>query len=152
MRTSMVVLAVVAVLAWGHPAQAQAPSSEESLRLAHETVVNAVRTGNLAILGGLIHRKAMGFFEDSQMLARLRPGSSPQELLAPVVADIGKFASTPVDADYRVVGDTGVVCLTAAVKDPKGSTQYLRVSYVYVLVDDNWRLLSWHSSQVPLKK
>lgn len=152
MRRSMVMLAALAVLTLGPPSRAQTPASEESLQVAHDTVVNAVKTGNLAMLTGLIHRKAMGFFEDGQMLARLRPGSSPQELLSPVVADVSKFASSPVETDYRVVGDTGVVCITAAVKDPKSSTQYLRVSYVYVFVEGNWRLLSWHSSQVPLKR
>jgi hypothetical protein len=44
-----------------------------------------------------------------------------------------------------------VVCITSALKDPKGITNYVRVTYVYVFADGNWRLLSWHSSQVPLK-
>jgi hypothetical protein len=110
-----------------------------------------VKSGNLTLLEGLIHRSALGFFQESQMLVQLRTGFGPREALGPVVADISSFVTTPYQTEYRVVGDTGVACISAAVKDIKGVTNYLSVTYVYVWADGNWRLLSWHSSRVPLK-
>lgn len=147
-----VLLAASLLLGWVVPSSAQAPPGSASLELTHRTVADAVRSGNLALLNGLIHPAALGFFQDSQMLVQLRPDFGPQEALGSVVKDLARFVATPYTAEHRVVGSTGVVCITSAIRDPKGRTEYLRVTYVYVLADGNWRLLSWHSSAVPLKR
>ena len=59
------------------------------------------------------------------------------------------------DTVYRVVGSTGVVCMAMNFqpkKGEKGPPRFIRSTWMYAEVDGAWRLLSWHSSDLPLKK
>ncbi len=64
-----------------------------------------------------------------------------------------KISLTPVDVDFRVIGDTGLVwgLTQTIVERAPGNTevQSLRVSATFVEVDGNWKLVSWHSSLPP---
>ena len=57
---------------------------------------------------------------------------------------------TPIDVDYRVVGDTGIVWGRAQtiteLKDGTREVVNLRVSATFVKMSDRWLLLSWQSS------
>ena len=154
-----IVLAMVTTMVLCRGAAAQPVSPEESLRVTHETVSTAVVQGNLAFLRALIDPRALGFFYDSQMIVELGASFGPGEALTPVLADLSRFTSTPTATTYRVVGDTGIACMTATkalnrdekAKKGEPTLAYLRLTYVYVRVGDAWKLLSWHSSQTPLK-
>ena len=60
---------------------------------------------------------------------------------------------TPIDVDYRVVGDTGIVWGRAQtiteLKDGTREVVNLRVSATFVKMSDRWLLLSWQSSIPP---
>ncbi len=60
---------------------------------------------------------------------------------------------TPVDVDFRVVGDTGIVWGRAQtlteLKDGTREVVNLRVSATFVKTNDRWLLLSWQSALPP---
>jgi hypothetical protein len=158
-RNVLIGACAVIVLA-SSPLAARAATPEDSLKLAHETLVSSIVQGNLAMAQGLVHQNALGFFWDSQMLAEIKPEFTAAQALPPIIADLGRFTSTSSSTTYRVVGDTGIVCMTsvrvptkeAKKEDSKLQTAYYRLTYTYVRVGENWKLLTWHTSQTPLVK
>jgi len=64
-----------------------------------------------------------------------------------------KIRLTPVDVDFRVVGDTGIVWGRAqTLTEPKGGTREvvsLRLTATFVKTSDRWPLLSWQSAVPP---
>jgi ketosteroid isomerase-like protein len=60
---------------------------------------------------------------------------------------------TPVDVDFRVVGDTGLVwgLTQTMVKLTGGNSEVrsLRVSATFVKTGNHWKLMNWHSSLPP---
>jgi len=160
-RKTVVFVAMALFVAAVGETDAQSLSPEDSLRLTHDAVAKGVREGNFALLQGLIHPQALGFFWDSQMLVEMKAGFGPTEALAPVIADLSRFTSTPSSTTYRAIGDTGVVCMTSTRVPMKGekpnkgeklTVRYNRLTYVYVRSGDNWKLISWHTSETPLKR
>jgi hypothetical protein len=155
-----ILLTMATTLAIGQGAVAQPVSPEESLKVTHETLTTAVVQGNLAFLRALIDPRALGFFYDSQMIVQLGGSFGPAEAMTPVLADLSRFTATATDTTYRAVGDTGIACMTAnkainkGEKPKKGepTVSYMRLTYVYIRVGDAWKLLSWHSSETPLKR
>ena len=137
------------------PVNAQSGANEQSLKTAHETMINSVKTANLTILQAMIHPRALGFFYGSQFPVQLRGDYSAADALPAVVDDLGRFVAVPTDTVYRVVGQVGVVCMTSAMQPKKGQDQqprYLRGTYIYIWEGGNWKLVSWHGSDTPLVK
>jgi hypothetical protein len=149
-------LAVVAQLGMSAAARAQAGPDEASLKLAHETIIKAVTSGNLIVVQGMIHPRASGFFRESQQLVQLSPTLSAATVLPTLITDLGTFASiATTDTGYRLFGTIGIVNLTAFEKrkpSERGSDRYVRGTYVYLWEAGNWKLISWHGSDTPLKK
>jgi hypothetical protein len=148
-------LALAAVLAWGPALSAQSSSGEQGIRVSHEALLAAVKSGNLTMAQALIHPQALGFYRESQMLVQLSGTYGAAEALPTVLADLGRFSIVPYDATYRVIGNTAVVCMSTnmqAGKSEKVKDRYLRSTYVYIRADGNWKLLSWHTSDTPLKQ
>jgi len=148
-------LAMVLTLGSASLLNARVESGETSLKTAHQVLIDAVKSGNLAILQAVIHPRALGFYRESQFAVQLRSDYSAGDALPAVLDDLSRFVTIPSDAIYRAVGDVGVVCLSATLTAKKGEkdpTRYVRGTYVYINVAGNWKLLSWHSSDVPLKK
>jgi hypothetical protein len=134
---------------------AQNVSPEDRLKQTHQIMLSAITTGNPAMLDAVLHRNGVGFFRDSQMIAQLGGSYGPKEAIPNVLADLSRFTVAPYDAVYRVAGSTGVVCMAMRFqpkKGEKGSPMYIRSTWTYADVDGAWRLLSWHTSNVPLKK
>jgi len=151
----MFALALVAALVAAPLLSAQSAPTEQSLKTTHDALAAALKSGNLTMAQGLIHPQALGFYRDSQMLVQLRAGYGPADALPSVLADLGRFDIIPYDTGYRVIGNTGVVCMSTnlqAKKWEKAQDRFIRATYVYVNVNGNWKLLSWHGSDVPLKK
>jgi hypothetical protein len=146
----------VAVLGLPVAATAQAGANEASLKLAHETVVKAVTSGNLAVVQGIIHPQGAGFFRDSQQLVQLTPTATASSVLPTLITDLGTFAAIATTSTvYRTFGTVGIVNMTAFEKrkpSEKGSDRFVRGTYVYVFEAGNWKLVSWHGSDTPLKK
>jgi hypothetical protein len=154
-RPLTIVLTAVAVL--GMPAAARAQAADEtSLRLAHETVVKAVTSGNIAVVQGIMHPRASGFFRESQQLVQLSPTVTAAAVLPTLIADLATFVSiATTDTGYRIFGATGIVNMTAFEKrkpSERGSDRFIRGTYVYLWDAGNWKLISWHGSDTPLKK
>ncbi|MDH4065063.1 MAG: nuclear transport factor 2 family protein [Acidobacteriota bacterium] len=129
-------------------------ANQESLKSVHGLLTQAVASGNVSMIGNLVHPQALGFFRDSQQLVQLRSGYGPADVVPAVVADLSQFSSVPYDSVFRVAGDVGIVCQTSnsQPKDSRVKPRYLRSTYVYTLVQGNWKLLSWHTSDTPLGK
>ena len=155
MARRLFVLCVTAVCVSVPAVMAQTTPSEDSLKLAHQTLVSAITSGNAAMLEPIINRNGVGFYRDSQMIVQLGGSYGVQEAIPAVLADLGRFTMATYDAVYRVAGTAGVVCMAANFqpkKGEKGQPRYVRSTYVYAHLDGTWRLLSWHSSDIPLKK
>jgi len=151
----VLVLSVIAVSASVPALRAQNAPTEDSLKLAHQAVMSAITSGNPAMLEPVLHRNAIGFFRDGQMIAQVGGGYSTKDAVPAVLADLGRFSMTEYDAVYRVAATSGVVCMGTRFqpkKGEKGQPRYIRSTWVYANLDGAWRLLSWHSSDVPLKK
>jgi hypothetical protein len=134
---------------------AQSGPSEQSLQTTHETMINNVKTANLVILQAMIHPRALGFFRESQSPAQIQSGYTAADALPTIITDVGKFIAIPTQTVYRVVGQVGIVCMTAlmeAKKNEKQSSRFLRGTYVYIWENGNWKLLSWHGSDTPPAK
>jgi hypothetical protein len=155
MRTTTFVLIVILALASTSPLNAQIDSGETALKMTHELLTNALKSGNLTTLAAVMHSRALGFYWQSQNVVQLRSEYSATDALPSVLDDLSKFATIPTDTVYRAIGDTGIVCMSATLTPKQGDkklTRYLRSTWVYINVDGNWKLLSWHSSEVPLTK
>ena len=133
----------------------QSGATEENLRITHESLFGAIKSGNLTMAQALIHPRALGFYRDSQRIVELRPDYGAAEALPSVLADIGRFSAVVYDASYRIVGDTGIVCMANSLQPKKWEkvkARSIRSTYVYINADGNWKLLSWHTSDIPLNK
>ena len=74
MEQRVCVLALVAVIATAPTVRAQGRPDDASLKLVHETLIKSVTAGNLAVIQGLIHPQAVGFFRDSQQACTVGTG------------------------------------------------------------------------------
>jgi hypothetical protein len=102
----------------------------------------------------LLHPSALGFFRESRVIVQLSPEYGAKEAIPAVLADLANFSISTYEI-YRVVGNTGLVCLTNTFQAKKGKKvedRYLRLTLVYIFTGGNWRLLSWHTSDTPLNK
>jgi SnoaL-like protein len=149
-------LALVMALATASVLSAQ--SAEQAVRTTHETLVAAVKSGNLTMAQALIHPQAIGFYRASVRLVELSTKYNAAAALPDVLADLGQFVIVPYDSNYRVIGNTAVVSMatsmqaTAEAKQDRVKNRSIRSTFVYVMVDGNWKLLSWHTSDTPLVK
>jgi hypothetical protein len=153
MRAS--VLSLVLVSAAVAALDGQGAPTQASLELAHQTLTSALTSGSPALLEPMLHPRGLGFFRNSENIAQLGGDLSSGTAIPAVLADLSRFAAADYDTVYRVVGTTGVVCMATSLrpkKGEKGQPRYIRSTWMYVHVDGTWRLLSWHSSDVPLKK
>ena len=155
MRHRLYVLGLVALIGSTAVVRAQGAPDEASLKLTHETLVKSASSGNLAVLLGMMHPRASGFFRDSQQPVQLGQGVTAADILPTLIADLGHFVSTPTDTGYRVLGTVGAVNMTAFQKrksNERGSDRYIRGTYIYAWEGGNWKLVSFHGSDTPLKK
>jgi hypothetical protein len=148
------VLAIVVVVGSGALARAQGSPDEQSLKVAHETVIGSVSTANLTVLQAMIHPRGSGFFKESQQLVQLGAGATAADILPTLITDLGRFVTVPTDTSYNVIGLVGVVNLTAVLQAKKGERQpdrFVRGTYIYVSEGGNWKLVAWHGSDTPLQ-
>ncbi len=153
-RRVPLISAIAVVVAAAMPTAQSAPT-EDSLKLTHRTLMSAITSGNPAMLEPVLHRNGTGFYRDSQMIVQFGSGYSAKDAIPSVLEDLGRFTSTAYETVYRMVGTTGVVCMATNFLPKKGEAaqpRYVRSTWTYAFVDGAWRLLSWHTSDIPLKK
>ena len=128
-------------------------SNEISLKAAHSLFMESLKSADVDSLQASIHPRALGFFRASQRAVLLTARRNIAVLAPSIFSDFARFARTATQNDYRVVGDTGVVCSTLQLvpADGKGNRESSRVTLIYTFSEGRWRLFSWHSSIVPLK-
>ncbi len=144
---------VVATCLAGAPAQSGA--TVDTLKITHGTLMAAVKSGNPAMLEPILHSNALGFFRDSQMIVQFGSGYSPKDAIPAVLTDLARFTPANYDTVYRVASDTGVVCMATALQPQAGQrtqARYIRSTWIYADVGGTWKLLSWHTSDIPLAK
>ena len=155
MLKRMIIALSIALLGTAPLGLAQSNPTQASLKTAHETFVNALNSGNLTVAQAMVHPNALGFFRKGQKSVELSAGYGAAQALPSVVEDLGQFNQIAYDVNYRVIGDTGIVCMASILDAKKGSKakdRYTRSTLVYVDMNGNWRLLSWHTSDIPLNK
>ena len=157
MKRSAILTIGVFLLTAVIPAAAQSLSAEDALKVAHATLMKAVTGADVQRVAVMIHPKAIGFFRASQHAVLLEGGTDRIAIVKGILDDLGQFttAQSSLDVTLRVVGETGVVTQTAVqqmVVSKKKVTAYLRTTAVYIRDADGWKLLSWHTSDIPLKK
>lgn len=155
MKRLVFALPALAFVAFGTAAFAQDGPTEANLKLAHQTLVSAIASGNPAMVEPIIARNGLGFYRESQLIVRLEGAYGPREAIPTLLADLGRFTSATYDTVFRVAGTTGVVCSASNLQPKKGEKappRFIRGTWTYVFVDGAWKLLAWHSSDIPLKK
>ncbi|HVH29660.1 MAG TPA: nuclear transport factor 2 family protein [Vicinamibacterales bacterium] len=149
---------LVLVLAVATAPILSAQSAQDAVKATHETLVAAVKSGNLTLVQSLIHPQAVGFYRASVRLVELSANYRAADAIPDVLADLGQFVIVPHETSYRVIGGTAVVSMAtsmqanAEAKKDRVKDRSTRSTYVYVAVDGNWKLLSWHTSDTPLVK
>ena len=147
-----ILLTIVALLVLVCPLCA---SDEDDVKATHRIVGDAAKTGNFTLLGSMIHPQAIGFLRESQIPVQLGGDYGVKEFLPSFLANISRFTLTTYNTVFRVVGNTGIVCITnTAVPNDKSKDKqsYNRGTFVYVKIQDQWKLFSWNISEIPLKK
>lgn len=155
MKRRPIWLAFLATATFASVALAQSGPTEDSLKLAHQTLASGIASGNPAMVVPILHRSGVGFYRDSQLIVRLGGSYGPEEAIPTVLADLGRFMSATYETVFRVAGTTGVVCSASNLQPKKGENvppRFIRGTWTYAFIDGAWRLLAWHSSDIPLKK
>ena len=155
MKSRVCVVVLLAVTAIAPVVRAQGRPDEASLKQVHEIIIKSITAGNLAVVQGMIHPQAVGFFRDSQRPVQLGPELTPANILSTLVADLGHFTSTPTDTGYKVLGTVGIVYMTTYQErksNERGPDRFMRGTYIYLWEGSGWKLVSWHGSDTPLKK
>ncbi len=131
-------------------------SDVASLRIAHGILLEALYSGDIARMETGVHPQALGFFRLSQLPVKLTTEIGVKERGPAIAADRARFADTIYNSKYLVVGNTGIVlnrmALTPRDKSDKNTAlTYTRVTDVYTYSEGRWLLVSWHTSDTPLK-
>jgi len=154
--TSRWVLTAALALTAAASTSGQTLSAEDSLKATHQALMEAVIAANTQRVAALVHPQALGFFRTSQRLADLRGGGTLSGMVEGLLRDLGEFTSNvSLSTTLRLVGDTGIVTQTSMreqVVEKKKVVHSLRTTAVYVRSGDGWKLLSWHTSDIPLAK
>ena len=132
----------------------QSLPTEQSLRSYHGSFVTAINSGNITMAQAMIHPNALGFFRGSQRVVELRSDYGAAEALPSIIQDLSQFDTITYDTTYRVLGNIGIVCATNNLQAKKWGAKdlFTRATYIYANVEGSWKLFSWHSSDIPLKK
>ena len=133
----------------------------EGLKMVHSGLLQAFESGDMQSLQSKIHRQAVGFFRDAQRLTQLSSRLQVKDVIPALWADTMRFARTPLDTTYTVVGHTGIVSTTASFQplknppDPNAQKakgpRYGRMTHVYTFEAGSWKLVAWHTSDTPVK-
>lgn len=130
-------------------------SDVEGLKAAHALVFEAVKSADIPLIAASVHPRAMGFFLTSHFPAKLTVRRGIQEIAPYIMSDLSGFARTEMSTEYRVAGTVGIVCATIQLM-PRGQEKkkpgYRRTTLIYGYSGDQWKLVSWHSSDAPLKR
>jgi hypothetical protein len=119
--------------------------------------MQAVTAANAERVAALVDPRALGFFRAGVQVVELQGGANLAGLIQGLLTDLGEFTTSqqPVTTTIRVVGDTGIVTQTSrreVIVKKKKVTLSLRTTGVYIRSADGWKLLSWHTSDIPLEK
>ena len=130
-------------------------SDVDSLKASHRLLAEAVTTANVDLFVKRVHPRALGFFRMSQYSIQFSPRQPLQEMAPTLLADLSLFVSTTLKDVYEVIGETGIVCTTytrtpTTGMDKKARTEHNRATFVYARSGGSWRLVSWHTSHIPL--
>ena len=133
----------------------------EGLKMVHSGLLQAFESGDMQSLQARIHPQAVGFFRNAQRVTELSSRLQVKDVIPPLWADTMRFARTPLDTTYTVLGHTGIVLTTAAFKplknppDPNAQKakrpRYGRMTHVYTFEAGAWKLVAWHTSDTPVK-
>jgi hypothetical protein len=131
-------------------------SDIDGLKSSHKLLAETVTSANVDLFVRRIDPQALGFFKNSQSVVQFSTRNTVKDMAPSLLAELSAFMSVTMQDKYRVIGDTGIVCSTfsrtpTTGQDKKKRTEYNRATYVYARSQGTWLLVSWHTSNIPLK-
>jgi ketosteroid isomerase-like protein len=123
----------------------------DDLKATHEQVMAAANKRDLDTWSSIEHDQIVFFGPFSPFPTE---GKAARRRSLQVIFDnIESYIGTPLNLQYRVIGDTGIVWghVSIAVKPKDGPMQvfYGRETVTYVKVDGKWRVVAVHLSAIP---
>ena len=121
------------------------------LKATYEQVVAAINKGDLAALTAQWHDQIVAFGPTSPFPVAGK--AADRQIWQANFANNEQFTIAPINLQYQVIGNTGVIWghLAVALK-PKGGparTQFLRYTGTFVKSDGKWLLAASHVSLIP---
>ncbi len=121
------------------------------LKATYEQVVVAINKGDLDALTAQWHDQIVAFGPTSPFPVAGK--AAYRQIWQTNFAENKRFTLTPINLQYQVIGNTGVIWghLAVALK-PKGGparTQFLRFTGTYVKSDGKWLSAATHVSLIP---
>src|SRR5512134_1463737 len=87
-------------------------SAVAELRVANERFIKAINALDSTVIASMIHPQAVNFLRDSAFPGEVPRGISPatyQAIVRDSFESLESMQETPVNLQFRVVGDTGIV-------------------------------------------
>ncbi len=126
-------------------------SNIDELKARFEEYVNALNSLNLNAVKALWHKQIVGFGSNSPFPAEGEPEEA--ELVQRLFENSDNVIVTPINPQFRIIGDTGIVWAhQATTVKPKGGplqTVFNRVTLTWVKPERTWLLLAVHLSRIP---
>jgi len=145
-----ILLASVIVIALGVPCVARGADVDD-LKTAFEQGVKALNAQDVDGFMALAHDQAVVFGAASPFPVDGK--AAQRQTFQSAVNNRESTTFTPVNPQFRVIGDTGIAWGHAVITlKPKGGpleTQYVRYTLVYVKTDGKWLRAAGHVSWMP---
>jgi ketosteroid isomerase-like protein len=147
------VLGIAGVLLLVVPVRVNAGDLED-LKTAAEAERKALSSLQVEPIMAIFHDRAIGFWGYDPLPTDLAQMDKAAQRKAweDWLPNVERWILTPINVQYRVIGDTGIVCgLTKEVikfKDGPQKTLYWRFTDTYTKSSGKWLLLVWHGSPV----
>ena len=151
-RVPFVIVGLLAVL-WASPVVGD---DLADLKAAHAQTMKALVTGDVDLWLASLHDEQVRFDRGSQQPTdyKVLDKAALRKEMAASYANMERYSITPVDLQYRVIGDTGLVwgyhVDSYKDKGSPGTVGISRITAVYARTGGKWLRVLTHISALPL--
>jgi len=147
-RRTMLVCVLLAAL--GTPSVGRGAEVDD-LKVTAERLIAALNKGDLDTWSTLVHDQAVGFYAISAFPTEGK--AALRQNFQGLLSTMENFTITPLDFQYRTIGDTGYVWGHVVVafkpKDGPMRTMWGREIMTYTKGEGKWRMVTVHVSAIP---
>jgi ketosteroid isomerase-like protein len=150
-RVTVVITGLLAVL-WTSPVVGD---DVADLKAAHAQALKALVTGDVDLWLASLHDEQVRFNRGSQQPTDYKgiDRATLRKEITAGYANMERYSITPVDLQYRVIGDTGLVwghnVDSYKDKGSPGTVTISRITAVYARTDGKWLRVLTHISALP---